>query len=217
MLIKPLGTTDYRATWQKMRDFTDRRSIDEAQPDEIWLTEHEPVYTLGLAADPAHVLHNCHIPCVRTDRGGQVTYHGPGQSIVYPLIDLRRHRLKVREYVHLLETIAIRVLGRLGVADAFARPDAPGVYVPQTDGSTPAAKIAALGIKVRHGAAYHGLAINVNMDLGPFANINPCGHAGQQVTDLLRLGVTIDANDVAMLIAKALVSALRRNGAQFDL
>lgn len=199
---------DYDATLTAMRDFTHGRTADT--PDEIWLVEHAPVYTLGQAGKPEHVLAPGDIPLVRSDRGGQVTYHGPGQVVGYGLIDLRRRGLFVKEYVALLEDAVIAVLQEYGLTQASRLPGAPGVYVPYdtqathdvSASSTPAgeglsldghpmAKIAALGIKVSNGRAYHGVSLNVNMDLQPFLGINPCGYQGLHTIDLASQGVTV--------------------------
>ncbi|MEI2415797.1 lipoyl(octanoyl) transferase LipB [Orrella sp. JC864] len=177
---------DYARTWRAMRDFTEAR--DAATPDQLWLAEHPPVYTLGQAGLPEHVLAAGDIPVVRTDRGGQVTYHGPGQLLLYPLVDLRRAGLLVKGYVHGLEQAVIDMLAGLGIA-ACRRPGAPGVYVRAPDGGLD--KIAALGIKIRQGRAYHGLALNVAMDLAPFGGINPCGYAGLRATDMAAHGAPL--------------------------
>ncbi len=178
LLVRPLGIQPYETIWQAMRDFTDKRGPHT--PDEIWLVEHPPVYTLGLNGDPAHLLHPPNeIPIVHTDRGGQVTYHGPGQLILYPLLDLKRNHLSVRQLVHELEGSVINLLNHYGI-QGYARPDAPGVYVKD-------AKIASLGLKVRKGASYHGMALNWHMDLRPFEHINPCGLANQPMTQLCAL------------------------------
>lgn len=178
--------------------FTEARGADTA--DEIWLVEHPPVFTLGLAGRREHLLAPGEIPVVGTDRGGQVTYHGPGQVVLYPLLQLRRHGLGVRRLVTLLEETVVDLLAEHGVA-AAARPDAPGVYV---DG----AKVAALGLRIRHGCSYHGLALNVAMDLEPFGRINPCGHPGMAVTDLHRLGVDLDWAEAADALARLLLARL---------
>lgn len=179
------GLADYAVTVAAMQSFTATRDRDT--PDEIWLLEHPPVYTLGINADPAHVLAAGDIPVVRTDRGGQVTYHGPGQLVVYALIDLARARLGVRDVVTALEASVVRVGAAHGIV-AAAQAAAPGVYV---DG----AKLASVGLRVRRGCTYHGLAVNVCADTEPFARINPCGHAGLTVTRFADLGgpATLDA------------------------
>ena len=168
---------DYRATWAAMRRFNARR--DRNTPDAFWALTHPPVFTQGLAGKPEHLLSRGHIPVVPTDRGGQVTYHGPGQLVLYTLVDLRRAGLGPREWVERLEQAVIDWLGERGVA-AARREGAPGVYVDD-------AKIAALGLKIRQGRCYHGLSFNIDMDLGPFARINPCGYQGLAVTDAKRL------------------------------
>jgi lipoyl(octanoyl) transferase len=177
----------YLDVWQAMRDMTEAR--DDATRDAIWLVEHEPVYTLGQAGKPEHILHADGIPVVRSDRGGQVTYHGPGQVVAYCLIDLRRLGTYVKEYVVMLENAAIATLTELGVDNACLKPGAPGVYVPMPEGDL--AKIAALGIKIRNGRSYHGLALNVAMDLSPFSGINPCGYEGLRTIDLATCGVKV--------------------------
>jgi lipoyl(octanoyl) transferase len=176
--LRRLGLVDYTPTWAAMRAFTDART--SASDDELWLLQHPPVFTLGQAGRPEHILAPGTIPVVQTDRGGQVTYHGPGQLISYLLLDLRRAGLGVKGLVYLLEQAVIDLLAEVGI-QAQARPDAPGVYVA-------GAKIASLGLRVRKGCSYHGLALNVDMDLGPFARINPCGYPGLAVTQLADLG-----------------------------
>ncbi len=173
-IVKNLGFRPYQSVFDEMQRFTNARTSDTI--DEIWLLEHSAVYTLGQAGDPAHILNAGAIPVVKSDRGGQVTYHGPGQLIVYPLIDLRRYKLGVRSLVELLENVVILLLSRLSIV-ARSRRDAPGVYVDD-------AKIAALGLRIRHGCSFHGLSVNVDMDLEPFTRINPCGYEGLQVTQI---------------------------------
>ncbi|PTR08446.1 lipoyl(octanoyl) transferase [Nitrosospira sp. Nsp5] len=173
------GLADYLSTWQAMKDFTASRT--ENTPDEIWLLQHTPVYTQGIAGKPEHLLHNNGITVIRTDRGGQITYHGPGQIVAYLLLDMRRLKLGVRELVRRMEGAVVDLLRDYRIG-AEGRVDAPGVYV---DG----AKIAALGLKIKNGYCYHGLALNVDMDLSPFAAINPCGYSGLQVTQTRDLGV----------------------------
>jgi lipoyl(octanoyl) transferase len=198
------GPAPYLSVWQAMRDYTQVRHADS--PDVIWLVEHAPVYTLGQAGKPEHVLNPGNIPLVKCDRGGQVTYHGPGQVVVYPLLDLRRYKLFVRDYVQLLEDVAIDTLYTLGITEACRKPGAPGVYVPQANGEL--AKIAALGIKIRNGCAYHGLAMNVDMDLSPFLGINPCGYEGLVTTDLRSCGVRAGVINVGERLAGSLRSRL---------
>lgn len=172
--MRRLGLVEYEPTWHAMQAFTAQR--DSATPDELWLCEHPPVFTLGLAGKPEHQLKDIGIPVVKIDRGGQITYHGPGQLVAYLLLDLKRRGLTVKTLVHRMEQAVIDLLADYGVA-AERLSGAPGVYV---DG----AKIAALGLKIKNGCCYHGLAINVAMDLAPFAAINPCGYAGMAVTQL---------------------------------
>lgn len=197
MVVRHLGPTDYAQTWAAMRAFTASRDADT--PDEIWLTEHPPVYTLGLAGKPEHVLDARGIPVIATDRGGQVTYHGPGQVVAYVLVDLRRRDLKVRELVARLEDALIATLAEYGVA-GHRRAGMPGVYVDN-------AKIAALGLKVKSGCSYHGVSLNVAMDLAPFAGINPCGYEGlasAQLSDMVSGVTPADAGErlAAQLIKK---------------
>ena len=181
IVVRRLGRRDYEPVWRAMQAFTDSRSADT--PDEAWLLEHPPVFTQGLNGRPEHLLITGDIPVVPVDRGGQVTYHGPGQVVLYLLIDLRRSGLGVRHLVSAMEQSVIALLAEHNIA-AEARQDAPGVYVNST-------KIASLGLRVRRGCSYHGLALNVDMDLTPFNRINPCGYAGMPVTDLRRLGLPL--------------------------
>ena len=174
-LIRHLGLAPYEPTWRAMQKFTDQR--DSSTPDEIWYVEHPPVFTLGLNASREHLLRPGDIPVVQIDRGGQVTYHGPGQLVVYPLIDLRRRALGVRELVVALENAVIVYVAELGVTAQGSR-EAPGVYVG-------ACKLASVGLRIRRGASYHGLALNVSLDLAPFERINVCGHRGLAVTRLV--------------------------------
>ena len=177
---------EYEPIWRAMQHFTAERDADTA--DEIWLLQHPPVFTLGLAGKPEHLLRDIGVPLVQVDRGGQITYHGPGQIVAYLLLDLNRRRLKVRELVHAMEQAIIDLLADYAIA-AARRPGAPGVYVGE-------AKLAALGLRVKHGCSYHGLSLNVAMDLAPFAAINPCGYSGLPVTQLRDLGVA-DAPEAA--------------------
>jgi len=199
-----LGERDYREMWSAMRAFTAER--DASTADELWLLQHPPVYTLGQAGRREHLLDTGETPVVETDRGGQVTWHGPGQLVAYPLLDLRRWRLGVRDLVHALEASVIALLGDYGVT-AVRRADAPGVYV---DG----AKIAALGVRVSRGCSYHGLALNACNDLAPFRRINPCGHAGMPVTRLHDLGVAPPLDQLEAELASALLQALDAAGRQ---
>ena len=180
-MVKQLGLADYEPVWRNMQAFTDARTADTA--DELWVVEHPPVYTLGLAGKPEHLLCQTDIPLVRTDRGGQVTYHGPGQLVVYLMIDFKRLGLGVRELVRRIENAIIAMLAECGIA-AAGDVNAPGVYVAGE-------KIASLGLRIRNGAVYHGLSLNVDMDLTPFDWINPCGYQGLKVTQLKNLGVTL--------------------------
>ena len=218
----------YPEVWQAMQDYTEGRGPDT--PDEIWLVEHEAVYTLGQAGKPEHILNSGAIPVVRSNRGGQVTYHGPGQVVAYCLVDLRRAGMYVKEYVALLEDVVIGLLRDLGLAGACRKPGAPGVYVPVGKAAGPGAgapgddtpgevapaetdagelaKIAALGIKVRNGCAYHGIALNVDMDLSPFLGINPCGYEGLRTTDLAEQGVAATVQEVGEELARRLANSL---------
>ena len=179
LVVKNLGEKPYAETWQAMKSFTDSR--DECAADEFWYVQHPPVYTLGQAGKVEHLLRPGDIPIVHSDRGGQVTYHGPGQLVCYLLLDIRRLQLGVRDLVTAIEQSIVQLINSYGVA-AEAKPEAPGVYV---DGR----KLAALGLRIRKGCSYHGLSLNVDMDLGPFSNINPCGIEGLEVVDMKRLGI----------------------------
>ena len=183
-----------------MCDFTDAR--DATTPDEIWLLQHPPVFTLGLNADPEHVLASEDIPVIKVDRGGEVTYHGPGQLVVYTLIDLKRARMGIRDLVSALENSVI-ALAKHHDVEAGVRRDAPGVYVG-------GAKLASLGLRVRRGCSYHGLALNINMDLAPFARINPCGFADMPVTQLSALGVDPDIKKIQEDLLAELLAVLGR-------
>jgi len=187
-----------------MQAFTEARAADT--PDEIWLVEHPPVYTLGLAGKRAHLLRDTGVAVVQSDRGGQITYHGPGQLAAYVLVDLRRRRLGVRELVRRLEVAVIDLLAAFGIA-AYGRIDAPGVYVRFRGGE---AKIAALGLRIRNGCSYHGLAVNVAMDLSAFSAIDPCGFPGMAVTQLADFGVTEDLATVGGRLVPLLVNQLQR-------
>lgn len=197
--IETLGVVPYAEAVARMREFTSRR--DAETPDELWVLEHAPVYTLGQGADPkfgARIANG--IPVVQSERGGEITYHGPGQAVVYTLVDLGRRGLKVKEFVRLLEQCAIDFLGESGV-QAARKPGAPGVYV---DG----AKIAALGIRVTRARAWHGIALNVDMDLSPFRAIDPCGHPGLAVTQTRELGIRGSAPDIGLRLARLLQQRL---------
>ena len=198
LLVRYLGRTDYRHTWREMIDFTAARS--ELTRDELWCCEHSPVLTLGQAGKAEHLLADLGIPLVNTDRGGQITYHGPGQVVIYLLLDLGRRRLKVRELVSAIEQAVIDLLAGHGVC-AERHGGAPGVYV----GS---AKIAALGLRVRKSCTYHGVSLNVDMDLSPFAAINPCGYPGLPVTQTRDLGVAMTPAAAATALAGHLAAQL---------
>jgi lipoyl(octanoyl) transferase len=189
LVVRNLGRADYLPTWQAMREFT--RGRQESTPDELWLVEHPPVYTVGQAAAMPSLVST--IPVVKTDRGGDITYHGPGQVVLYALVDLVRRSIKVKRFVWLLEQAVIDLVGR----EAERKAGAPGVYV---DG----AKIAALGIRVVRGRAYHGVALNVDMDLSPFNAIDPCGYPGLRVTQMRELGLAATADQLARSVIKQL-------------
>ena len=196
--VRALGRTDYERCWRAMRAWTDARGGDTA--DELWLTEHAPVYTLGLAGRREHLLRDNAIPVIKVDRGGQVTYHGPGQLVAYVMVDLARRRLGIRALVRRLEDAVVDWLDSSGIS-AYGKPSAPGVYVSR-DGVE--AKIAALGLKVRNGCTYHGVAVNVAMDLSPFADIDPCGYPGLAVTQLTDLGVAMTVERAGETLAPIL-------------
>ena len=202
---KALGLSDYESTWQAMRTFTDTRGADTK--DELWVTEHPPVFTQGQAGKPEHLLCDSVIPVVKTDRGGQITYHGPGQLVVYPLLNVKRLSLGVRDLVTAIETAVVRWLASYGVS-ASAKPDAPGVYVAEQ-------KIASLGLRIRKGCSYHGVAINLDADLSPFAQINPCGYQGLQMVNLSSLipsppSMSEASNSFAVVLAEQLGVSLQR-------
>lgn len=198
LIVRPLQHCDYPIIWEKMRAFTDERTM--ATPDEIWLIEHPPVYTLGQNGKPEHILNPGQIPVIHVDRGGQVTYHGPGQLMLYSLINLRRLNLGVRDLVSALERAVIDMLAEYGI-NACARADAPGVYV----GS---AKICSLGLRVRRGCSYHGLALNVAMDLQPFLGINPCGYSNLVMTQISEEGGPSELEVVAPVLVRYLAQHL---------
>lgn len=193
MQVKDLGLVDYAVTVQAMREFTLARESDTE--DELWLLEHQPVFTQGANGQPEHILNLHDIPLVETDRGGQVTYHGPGQLVAYTLIDLRRIKSGVRQMVSRLEHTVIDMLAAYDI-EAYARKAAPGVYVGDS-------KIASLGLRVKRGACYHGLSFNIAMDLTPFSYINPCGQAGMEVIDLTSLGIELDMVDAKQQFVSA--------------
>jgi lipoyl(octanoyl) transferase len=200
--ISRLGLVDYEPIWRRMQRLTDERGPDT--PDELWCLQHPPVFTQGMNGDPTHVLAPGDIPVIPIDRGGQVTYHGPGQLVVYVMLDLRRRGLVVRELVMALERAVIQTVAHWGV-EAYPRRDAPGVYVADS-------KLASLGLRIRRNCSYHGLALNVEMDLEPFSRINPCGYQGMSVTQLRDLGVSAGLDEVADRLLDELVSSLALTG-----
>lgn len=197
LITHNLGLCDYQSTWQRMMAFTDTR--DDTTPDEIWLLQHPPVFTQGLAGKAEHVLNPGDIPVIQTDRGGQVTYHGPGQLVAYLLFDLRRLNIGIRKMVRLLEQSIVDVLAEYNIT-ATGRDDAPGVYVG-------ANKICSIGLRVRKGCSYHGIALNVNMDLEPFSRINPCGFKQLQMTQISAFAPTVQVEEVA----PSLVASVQKN------
>ena len=220
MITKNLGRADYLPTEAAMRAFTEARGPET--PDELWLVEHPPVFTQGLAGKADHLLMPGEIPVVQTNRGGQVTYHGPGQVTAYPLVDLRRQNIFVKEYVYRLESAVIQTLDRFGITGHRVG-GAPGIYVRLADPGAHAAlvqpadptdpfrglgKVAALGIKVSRHCTYHGVALNVAMDLEPYSRINPCGYAGLETVDLVKLGVQTDWATVAEIFGERLTAQL---------
>ena len=200
LLLRELGQVEYQPTLEAMQAFTDSR--DAQTPDELWLLQHPRVFTQGQAGKAEHVLAPGDIPVIQVDRGGQVTYHGPGQWVIYLMVDLRRSKLGVRDLVTLIERSIVQLLAEYGIAGK-PRPDAPGVYV---DGD----KIAALGLRVRHGCSYHGLSLNVDMDLEPFGRINPCGYQGLEVTSMSRLlpGARLDMDAVGRRLMAVVAARL---------
>ena len=201
--VKKLGRVEYAPTWEAMQRFTAERTADT--PDELWIVEHPPVYTLGQAGKPEHVLQDIGIPIVKIDRGGQVTYHGPGQVVIYLLLDLSRLKIKVRELVTAIEQAIIDYLATLNIP-AERRSGAPGVYVGD-------AKIAALGLKIKNGCSYHGLSLNVDMDLHPFTAINPCGYAGLKVVQTKDFNIPLTANQAGEQLTQYLLRQLdKQNG-----
>jgi lipoyl(octanoyl) transferase len=200
--VRSLGRTDYETTWRAMQAFTAGRT--DATRDEIWLTEHPSVYTLGLAGRREHLLRDSGIPTVKVDRGGQITYHGPGQLVAYLMFDLRRRGIGIRAMVRAIEESVVEWLAPLGIA-AYGKPDAPGVYVTRDRRE---AKIAALGLRVSNGCTYHGLAVNVAMDLAPFSDIDPCGYKGLAVTQLADFGVRRTVEQAGAELAPILAAHL---------
>ena len=224
-VVKHMGTLDYALSLQEMQDFTARR--DEHTPDEIWLCQHPPVFTQGQAGKPEHLLLASGIPLIASNRGGQITFHGPGQVVAYALIDLKRAGYFVKEYVYRIEEAVLKTLAHVGVTGHRVA-GAPGIYVrpnapfdharlpsrPQhgqpagVPDFTGLAKIAALGVKVSRGCAYHGVALNVRMDLSPFERINPCGYAGLATTDLFTIGIEVSWQEVADVLGSKLATSL---------
>ncbi len=198
LIVRHLGMTDFEETWHAMQRFTANRTSNT--PDELWLTEHYPVYTLGLNRKNVRLPTEADIPLALTDRGGKITYHGPGQLIIYALLDLNRHHLNVRKLVSLLENSVIDLLAKYGV-NAVAKPDAPGVYVHE-------AKIASLGLRIKNNYCYHGLSLNIDMDLKPFAAIDPCGYVGLKVTQTKDLGVDVNLQSAGELFVTILNNRL---------
>ncbi|MDH2431865.1 lipoyl(octanoyl) transferase LipB [Pokkaliibacter sp. MBI-7] len=198
LIVRDLGVQPYEPIWKAMQCFTDQRGPE--QQDEIWIVQHAPVFTQGQAGKAEHVLAPGDIPVVNVDRGGQVTYHGPGQLVCYLLLDLRRNHIGVRELVTLMENAVVTVLGQYGIS-SYPKADAPGVYV---DGD----KICSLGLRVRRGCSFHGLALNVDMDLSPFQRINPCGYQGLQMTQVVAHHPGITVSDVSAALQKYLTAKL---------
>ncbi|WP_333872268.1 lipoyl(octanoyl) transferase LipB [Kosakonia cowanii] len=205
ILIRNLGLQPYAPVSQEMHDFTDRR--DDDTPDEIWLVEHPPVFTQGQAGKAEHVLAAGDIQVIQSDRGGQVTYHGPGQQVMYVLINLKRRKIGVRELVTLLENTVINTLAQLNIV-ANARPDAPGVYV---DGK----KICSLGLRIRKGCSFHGLALNIDMDLAPFMRINPCGYAGMEMTQVSKLVENASMDKIRTILIQHFLALLNNPPHQY--
>lgn len=198
ILVRHLGLQPYEPVSQAMHDFTDMR--DDTTPDEIWLVEHLPVFTQGQAGKAEHLLMTGDIPVIQSDRGGQVTYHGPGQQVMYVLLNLKRRKLGVRELVTLLEQTVVNTLAEYGI-DAHPRADAPGVYVGEM-------KICSLGLRIRKGCSYHGLALNINMDLTPFQRINPCGYAGMEMTQMRQWVDTATPENIRPVLLKKFLALL---------
>ncbi len=199
-VLRRLGRVDYETVWRDMQRFTLER--DEETVDEIWIVEHPPVYTLGLNGKREHLLNIANIPVIETDRGGQVTYHAPGQLVVYPLLDIERLKIGVREVITLLEQTMITVLSQYGIK-AMAKPEAPGVYVDDK-------KIGSVGLRVKRGCCYHGLSLNNNMDLSPFNDINTCGYPSLDVTQLSDLNINIQTYELAVPIVHQILQAIEK-------
>ncbi|KQA25438.1 octanoyltransferase [Vibrio metoecus] len=206
LLVRCLGRQDYTPVWQAMHQFTDQR--DSTTRDEVWLVEHNPVFTQGQAGKAEHLINTGDIPVVQSDRGGQVTYHGPGQLVAYFLIDLRRKRLGVRELVTHIENLVIHTLQHYHI-DSAARPDAPGVYVQNKT-------ICSLGLRIRKGCSFHGLALNIQMDLSPFLRINPCGYAGMEMVQVSDFSGPIEKEQVEKILIQKLVTLLEYEHVEFS-
>lgn len=198
LIIRQLDTGDYQTIWHAMQDFTDNRDDDVA--DELWVVEHDPVFTQGQAGKEEHLLNTGDIPVVKVDRGGQVTYHGPGQLVIYLLLNLRRRKLGVRDLVTQIEVAIVELLKQYSI-EAYAKKDAPGVYVNDM-------KIASLGLRVRKGCSFHGLALNIDMDLAPFLRINPCGYAGMEMLQTSKIGGPKTVAEAADGLTKILAASL---------
>jgi lipoyl(octanoyl) transferase len=198
--IRNLGIQPYESTWKDMQQYTENRDIETT--DEIWITEHPPVYTLGLNGKREHLLATGDIPVINSDRGGQVTYHGPGQLIIYTLLDIKRLNLSIRSLVTTLEQAMIFALAQYGII-AVAKTDAPGVYVNDK-------KIGSIGLRIKKNCSYHGLSINNHMNLRPFDHINTCGYSGLEVTQLADLGVTVSNTELAIPVTEAILTALTK-------
>lgn len=216
IIIRPLRHRDYVETWQAMRALTAAR--DDQTLDEIWLLEHPPVYTQGQAGKPEHIFNPGNIPVIAVDRGGQVTYHGPGQLVVYFMLDIQRRHVSTRDLVHKIEQSVIALLAEYGIS-ASTRQAAPGVYVTASNvvaaNSQQGAKICSIGLRIRQGRSYHGIALNVDMDLTPFAGINPCGYQGMQMTDIARCAKAKSLSDVAQALMPHLLNNLGYTSAHF--
>lgn len=206
LIVRHFDTIEYQKTWENMRDFTDHRSNDT--PDELWLLEHPPVFTQGLAGKAEHILNPHSISVVQTDRGGQVTYHGPGQLVAYALFDLKRQQLHARELVRKLENSVIDVLLTIAIS-AQSRCDAPGVYVQDE-------KICSIGLRVRKYCSYHGIALNVDMDLTPFSYINPCGYEGMKMTQIKAFSPTVTIKKTKQLLVEAVMKNFGYNSTKFE-
>ena len=206
VIIRPLGLCDYETCWKAMQEFTNHRT--ETTPDEIWVVEHPPIFTQGQNGKPEHLLNPGNIPVIQVDRGGQVTYHGPGQLVVYPLIDMKRKGLNVREMVTVLEKSTIDLLKKYSIT-AVAKCEAPGVYVDNK-------KICSVGLRIRRGCTFHGLALNVNMDLEPFSRINPCGFSNLEMTQIVDFTTPLDIMSTGYELVEYLIANLRYTNALYS-